>query len=201
MIIKELVQRAKDGDKAAFEELVTANQRGVYSLALRYIGNREDALDISQEAFFRAYKSLPFFNGDCAFSTWLYRLTINVSIDFLRTAKRKGATPFSALGEPDQVLVVPDTRHSPEKEAELSELKEALAEALKTLSDEHRAVFILRAVHELSYTEIAEILELEEGTVKSRLSRARDKLKQELKGNLSSVVPSNSSKGGEQYES
>jgi len=196
-VIEELVKRAKDGNKAAFEELVAANQRGVYSLALRYIGNHEDALDASQEAFFRAYKSLPFFHGDCAFSTWLYRLTINTSIDFLRAAKRRNVTPFSALGEPDQVLIVPDTRNSPEKEAELSELKEALAEALKTLSDEHRAVFILRAVHELSYTEIAEILELEEGTVKSRLSRARDKLKRELKGNLSATIASNSSKGGE----
>jgi RNA polymerase sigma-70 factor (ECF subfamily) len=196
--MEELVQRAKDGDKAAFEELVIANQRGVYSLALRYLGNPEDALDVSQEAFFRAYKSLPFFHGDSAFSTWLYRLTINVSIDFLRSAKRKSATPFSALGEPDQVHVIPDTRYSPEKEAELSELKNALSEALKTLSDEHRAVFILRAVHEMSYTEIAEILDLEEGTVKSRLSRARDKLKQILQGNLSTVISSNISKGGEQ---
>ncbi|MCL2080750.1 MAG: sigma-70 family RNA polymerase sigma factor [Oscillospiraceae bacterium] len=200
-----MVRRAKSGDKAAFEELVIANQRGVYSLALRYTGNREDALDVSQEAFFRAYKGLAFFQGDCAFSTWLYRLTINAAIDALRRSKRKSAVPFSALGEPEQVLDIPDDRGAPDEKAELGELKEALAEALKTLSDEHRAVFILRAVHELSYTEIAEILDLEEGTVKSRLSRAREKLKQALEGNFSPSVSSNGnrkkSKGGGLYGS
>lgn len=202
-MLEELVQRAKDGDKTAFEQLVVENQRGVYSLALRYTGNREDALDISQEAFFRAYKGLPFFQGDSAFSTWLYRLTINVSIDFLRRNKKKNTTPFSALGETDQVIDIPDTKSSPEKSAEAGELKEALSGALQTLSDEHRAIFILRAMHELSYTEIADILDLEEGTVKSRLSRARDKLRKILSGNFSQPLPSNKEstvKGGVENE-
>lgn len=193
---EELVRRAKDGDKSAFEQLVSENQRGVYSLALRYCGNREDALDISQEAFFRAYKGLPFFQGDSSFSTWLYRLTINVSIDYLRRSKKKKAIPFSAMGEPEQVYDIPDTKDSPEKSAEIRELKESLNDALQTLSDEHRAIFILRAMNELSYTEIADILDLEEGTVKSRLSRARDKLRNILAGNFSQSQPSNTDRRG-----
>ncbi|MCL1820366.1 MAG: sigma-70 family RNA polymerase sigma factor [Oscillospiraceae bacterium] len=192
----ELVKRAKDGDNDAFEQLVKDNQRGVYTLALRYIGNHDDALDISQEAFLRAYRGLKFFQGDSSFSTWLYRLTVNASIDYLRKAKRRRAIPFSALGEPDQVIGIPDTKDSPEQTAELSELKNALNEALQMLKYEHRTVFILRCVHELSYTEIAEILNIEEGTVKSRLSRARDRLKEILKGNFSDSPPSKHSRKG-----
>ncbi|MCL2084908.1 MAG: sigma-70 family RNA polymerase sigma factor [Oscillospiraceae bacterium] len=181
---RETVERAQGGDRSAFEELVRLHQRGVYTLALRHTGSAEDALDISQEAFLRAFKSLPAFHGTCSFSTWMYRLTLNLCIDHARKAKR--AIPFSALGGGDNdgyhgvPEEIPDLRYLPETAAELSELRGALAESMGGLSEEHRAVFILRAVHELSYTEIAEILEIGEGTVKSRLSRARDSLRREL---------------------
>ena len=184
--MEDLVRCAKDGDKAAFEELVRLNQRGVYTLALRHTGNHDDALDISQEAFFRAYKGMPHFKGECAFSTWIYRLTVNACIDHLRRSKRKRASLFSEIEDGDRILEIPDTSRLPEDAAEFEELKAALSAALQTLPEKYRAVFILRAVNGLAYDEIAEILELEEGTVKSRLSRAREKLKDILarQGNI-----------------
>ncbi len=178
--MEEVLERAKNGDVSAFESLVVSHQRQVYSLALRHVGQPEDAFDITQEAFYRAYRGLPTFQGDCTFSTWMYRLTINLCIDHQRKKKRTPSIPFSALEDQNQPLQVPDMRYLPENAAELSELQEALSKALLTLNEEHRTVFILRAVHELSYAEIASILEVEEGTIKSRLSRAREKLRQEL---------------------
>lgn len=179
----ELVTAAKGGDQTAFEALVRNHQRNMYSLALRHVGNPEDALDITQEAFFRAYKGLPKFQGNSSFSTWLYRLTVNICIDHMRKKKRGTALPFSALGDtdnPDAIPEIPDLRYLPENAAELAELQEALSKALETLSEEHRLVFILRGVHGLPYQTIAEILDLEAGTVKSRISRARENLRKEL---------------------
>ena len=190
--MEDLVRRVKDGDKAAFEELVTLHQRGVYTLALRHTGNHDDALDISQEAFFRAYKGLPHFNGESAFSTWLYRLTVNVCIDHLRKSKRRRVSLFSEME--DGVMEIPDTSRLPEDAAEFEDLKTALSDALGILPEKYRLVFILRAVNGLSYEEIAEVLDIEEGTVKSRLSRARDKLRTILtkQGNIGG---DNTSKG------
>jgi len=177
---RDVVARARSGDRAAFEELVRLHQRGVYTLALRHTGSADDALDISQEAFLRAFKSLPAFHGGSAFSTWMYRLTLNLCVDHAR--KNKRTVPFSALGEEDSggLCEIPDLRYLPENEAEMSELRGALSECIEKLPEDRRAVFILRAVNGLSYAEIAEALSLGEGTVKSRLSRAREQLKQEL---------------------
>ncbi len=173
-----LIKRVRDGDKNAFEALVVANQKQIYNLALRMVGNEHDASDISQESFLRAYKSLGDFRGDSKFSVWLYRLTSNVCIDFLRSRKRWESVPLSVSDDEDEEreLDIPDERFAPESELQKKELRAAIARALQALPEEHRRILTLRELGGLSYEELGRALSLEPGTVKSRLSRARKKL-------------------------
>lgn len=195
MTEQELVTRAKQGDQDAFAQLVEANQNKIYSLAYRMAGNPEDAADLAQEAFLRAWRTLPSFQGDSSFSTWLYRLTSNLCIDFLRKEKRrKTVITVSSLDDDEGAAPtdVPDHRFNPEDELDRKELRNAVGQALLKLSDEHRQVLILRELDGLSYTEIADRLELGEGTVKSRIARARLALRNILleTGNFSSPFSS-----------
>lgn len=158
MTEQELVSRAKQGDQTAFAQLVEANQNKIYSLTLRMSGHPEDAADLAQEAFLRAWRTLPSFQGDSSFSTWLYRLASNICIDFLRQEKRKrAAVNVTSLDEDDSSAAadIPDHRFSPQNELERKELQQAVGQALLKLSDEHRQVLILRELDGLSYTEIA----------------------------------------------
>ena len=199
MTEQELVALAKQGDQDAFAQLVEANQNKIYSLALRMTGNPEDGADLAQEAFLRAWRSLPSFQEESSFSTWLYKLTSNLCIDFLRKEKRRKAVVTTVSLDDDQdespPLEVPDHRFTPEAEVEHRELRAAMSRALKVMSEEHRQILILREVEGLSYTEIAELLDVEEGTVKSRLARARISLRNILQkdGNFSSSPSSNHS--------
>lgn len=179
MTEQELVLRAQRGDQDAFAQLVEANQNKIYALALRMSGHPEDAADLAQEAFLRAWRSLPSFQGDSSFATWLYRLTSNLCIDFLRQEKRKrAAVTVTSLDEEESSAVdVPDHRFTPQNELERKELQQAVGKAILLLSDEHRQVLVLRELEGLSYSEIAQQLDLEEGTVKSRIARARISLK------------------------
>ena len=180
---KDLIRKAKQGDMLAFEELILKHEKIVYNLALRMMNHSEDAMDISQEVFLKAYRSLANFDERSAFSTWLYRITHNTCIDEIR--KRKGKQTYSLeedLESEDGSMQrqVADDGDTPEESLMRKEQKSEILRALDTLSEEHKAAIILRDVKGLSYEEIAEILELSLGTVKSRINRARTQLKTEI---------------------
>lgn len=183
MTEEELIAKAQKGDEAAFALLMDAHQGKVYGLILRLTGSPEDALELSQETFFNAWRGLPGFHGESRFSTWLFRLATNVSIDFLRREKRRRSLLGGSLSELDPdggQLDIPDARFTPHSEVERAELREAVHRGLSHLSEEHRAILLLRELSGLSYQEIGDILHLEEGTVKSRIARARLALKKVL---------------------
>ena len=178
---KALIQRVLDGDQEAFAEIVEAYEKSVYNLCLRMCGNQEDAKDLTQEAFVKAWRGLRFYKFEAAFSTWLYRLTSNVCIDFLRQKKRR---PVSSLTTEEEDGLVeqefPDTAPIPEEAVLAQEQREAVIVAMNQLEEEFRLVLTLRVIQDLPYETIAEIMNLKIGTVKSRLARARMKLKKIL---------------------
>ena len=182
-----LLQRAKDGDQAAFGELVTLYEKKVYALTLRMCKHPEDAAEASQEAFLAAWQGLKFFRGEASFSTWLYRLASNACVDLLRRESRHRTTAGPSLDDEGVYLDVADSAPSPHAIAESNELKQQIEEGLRTLSPEHREVLILREIHQLSYDEIAQALSLDSGTVRSRISRGRKQLRNFLlkSGNFS----------------
>ena len=175
---KDIIKKVLGGDKNAFEELLLANQKNVYNLALKMTKNEEDALDISQEAFIKAYRQLSGFRGESKFSVWLYRLTYNLCIDFLR--KRQG-TKIISLDYEDtsgelKPLEIPDLRNLPEDNAIRSETRKNIAESINQLPLNHREILVMREVTGMSYDDISVSLGINTGTVKSRLARARERL-------------------------
>ncbi|HIX90886.1 MAG TPA: sigma-70 family RNA polymerase sigma factor [Candidatus Agathobaculum pullicola] len=194
---KHILARAKRGELDAFEELVRRYEKRVYAVALRSSGSPEDAADIVQEVFLRAWRSIESFRGDSGFSTWLFRITMNMCVDFARHKHTQPQTQ-SIVDEEENERPMPDPAPTPEEHLENRELGRELAAALEEISEEHRRIILLRDVSGMSYTEIAEVLEISEGTVKSRLSRARIALRKVLlrRGNLFLSVASNLSKGG-----
>ena len=186
---KALVQRAIDGDSAAFGTLVERYQQQVFNLALRMVGSRADAEDLAQEAFIRAWRALPSFHQSAQFSPWL----------FLRSQKRKKTISLTMLqDDEDKQWDLPDGAPLPEQRMIDREEREALGRAFLALDPDYRQVLTLRIVNGCSYQEIGEILKLPEGTVKSRISRARDQLRKKMNasGNLSGTNASNPEKGG-----
>ena len=179
-----IIERVNSGETSAFDLLVIDNQDKVYSIALRMTGNEEDACDMAQEAFLRAYSSLGSFRGDSRFSVWLFRLTTNICIDFLRKQKKYRQSSLTYINENDEAaeLELPDMRYSPESELEKQQLREAIDSAMDELSPEYRQILLLREVGGLDYEEIGRELALEDGTVKSRLHRARRRLAAILTG-------------------
>ena len=172
---QDIICRAQKGDSEAFRTLVEGYQTQVYRLAARMCGESA-ADDVTQEAFVAAWRALPSFRGDCRFSTWLYRLATNAAIDLLRREKRhRNADDITELD-------LSDDGPSPQELAERGETQEAVRRALGQLSEEHRQVLLLRYMQELDYGEIADALEISEGTVKSRISRAKGRLRELLDG-------------------
>lgn len=180
---QDILRRAQQGDSEAFRQLVEAYQTQVYRLALRMCG-ADGADDVTQDAFVAAWRVLPNFRSDCRFSTWLYRLTTNAAIDYLRREKRHRTAGDIAE------LELPDDAPTMQELSERAETQSRVRRALSRLSDEHRQVLLLRYMQELDYGEIAAALEVSEGTVKSRINRAKARLRELLSdtGNLSAAA-------------
>ena len=192
-----LIRRAQRGEADAFEQLLLEHQKNVYNLCYRMAGNPDDALDLSQETFLRAWRCLDQYQFASSFSTWLYRLCSNFCIDFLRRRRRQQTVPltFEDGDGDEQTLPLPDPAPGPEELAELTLTRDALIAAMAQLLPEHRTILELRVCEQLPYEQIADILDIQVGTVKSRLSRARTQLKKILeRGNLSFSASSQSVK-------
>lgn len=187
---QEWVSAARQGDQGAFEELVHLYEKRVLALTRRMCKNPEDAAEAAQEAFFAAWQGLQNFRGESSFSTWLYRMASNACVDLLRREGRRQAAV--SLDDGELNLDIPASIPSPQEEAERRELGEQIEEGLRALPPEYRAVLVLRELHQLRYEEIAGALGLDIGTVKSRISRGRKRLRRFLleSGNFSPPPPS-----------
>jgi RNA polymerase sigma-70 factor, ECF subfamily len=169
------LDRLRAGDAPAFEELVMTYQHRVFGVALRMLGNRAEAEEVAQEAFVRAHRALGDFRGDAKLSTWLYAITSRLCLNRLASGERR----MARQGE-DALLRLSDAGPRPDAALERRELETALGRAIAELPEDRRIVVVLRDLEGLSYEEIAQVLELELGTVRSRLYRARADLKEKL---------------------
>ena len=184
---QQWVEAARQGDQSAFEQLVHLYEKRVLALTTRMCKNPADAEEAAQEAFLSAWQGLPFFRGESSFSTWLYRLASNACVDLLRREGRRQSAAGPSLNDEEVQLEVPDTAPSPQEQAERSELRQQIEAGLQALTPDHRQVLLLREMHQLSYDEIAQTLDVDVGTVKSRINRGRKQLRNFLlrSGNFS----------------
>lgn len=196
----DLVRQAKAGDARAFEALVTAYETRIYNLALRYLGNPHDAEDAAQEVFLRVFRFLEGFQEESSFSTWLYRIGVNVCKDMLKARSQRQEQPLGQEDEEDGThpIHIPDLRYDPETVYSETEKRELLCAAIEALPPRQREILILRDLQGLSYEELAEVLSLEVGTVKSRLARSRESLRKILlqNGNIFQFPSSKEMRGG-----
>lgn len=177
---KLLIEKAKNGDRNAFEQLILQNEKIVYNIAYRMISNKEDVKDISQEVFIKVYKNIGRFDEKSAFSTWIYRIAVNTCIDEMRKQKNKQTVSMDEELEKEDSIVKKQFAASietPEDDFIKKERKKELLTAMNELSEAHKTVLTLRDLQGFSYAEIAEITQTTIGTVKSRLARAREQLK------------------------
>jgi RNA polymerase sigma-70 factor (ECF subfamily) len=183
----ELVKRARNGDLGAYDQLVQRYQERIYATLYHMTSNHEDANDLAQEAFIKGFQALKSFKGGSSFYTWVYRIAVNKTINFLKQRKNRSQMSlndldFNAEHDPDLMALISD--RTPRREAGLSELQEKLNEAMQKLSESHRLVVTLHDVQGLSHEEIAKIMDCNIGTVRSRLFYAR----QQLQGFLSDYL-------------
>jgi RNA polymerase sigma factor (sigma-70 family) len=179
MLEGDLVKRARRGDLNAYDELVKRYQERIYATIYHMTSNHEDANDIAQEAFIKAYQALKSFKGGSSFYTWLYRIAVNKTINFLKQRRHKhhfslNDLDFNAENDPDLVALTSDK--TPVRDVGLTELQKKLNESLHRLSEPHRMVVVLHDVQGLSHDEIADIMDCNIGTVRSRLFYARQQL-------------------------
>lgn len=174
---EEIIRKAQNGDINSFEILVENYKSNIYKTAFSMVQNHHDATDIAQIALIKAYQNLSKFSFKSSFSTWLYRITVNSCLDEIRKRKRTGDLTVTINDEENPIEIESDTL-SPEESYEKKELKKLVWKNIQKLSDKYKRVIILRDINGLSYTEIAKIERCSEGTVKSRINRARISLKE-----------------------
>ena len=183
--LPEWVKRSQNGDTEAFDHIITAYRDKVFGMVYRMVGNEHDAWGVAQEGFLKAWRSLPNFRGNASFSTWLYRIVMNATIDWVRRRRRHETQPFEeSVGE--LLPEAPGSHHRkadrPSARLEREELRCEIEQALQALSPDHRAVIVLKEFDGLSYKEIAAVTGCSTGTVMSRLFYARKKLQNLLRG-------------------
>jgi RNA polymerase sigma factor (sigma-70 family) len=179
----ELVRRARKGDLAAYDDLVKRYQERIYATIYHMTSNHEDANDLAQESFIKAFSALKSFKGGSTFYTWLYRIAVNKTINFLKQRKNRTHMSLNDIdfnAEHDTDLIALISEKTPRRDAGLSELQKKLNEALLKLSEPHRLVVVLHDVQGQSHEEIAEIMGCNIGTVRSRLFYARQQMQAEL---------------------
>ncbi len=183
-----LIQRAQEGDHAAYDQLVRRYQKGVYATIYHMTSNHEDASDLAQETFIRAFRAIGSFRGQSLFFTWLYRIAVNKTLNFLKQRSRRGQMSLNDLDsdllERDSGLGALISDKTPRHELNLGELQVRLNEAMLKLSEPHRLVVTLHDIQGLSHDEISKIMDCNTGTVRSRLYYAR----QQLQGHLAEFV-------------
>jgi len=175
----ELVRKAREGDMDAYDSLVRRYQERIYSTIYHMTSNHEDANDLAQEAFIKAYQALKSFKGGSSFYTWVYRIAVNKTINFLKQRKNRASMSlndldFNAEHDPDLVALV--SNNTPRRDAGLAELQQKLNEGLQKLSEQHRLALTLHDVQGMSHEEIAQIMDCNVGTVRSRLFYARQQM-------------------------
>ncbi len=172
----QLVRRVRKGDKGAFDLLVLKYQHKIVNLVMRYVRDPDQALDIAQEAFLKAYRALGRFRGESAFYTWLYRIAVNTAKNYLAAQRRRPMDVELDLQDPEQFELHAMLRETdtPEGVAMSHELHETVARAIDALSDDLRTAIVLRELDGMSYEEIAQTMDCPVGTVRSRIFRARD---------------------------
>lgn len=180
---KELVRRARTGDLRAYDELVKRYQERIYATVYHMTSNHDDANDLAQEAFIKAFQALKSFKGGSSFYTWLYRIAVNKTINFLKQRKNRthmslNDLDFNAEHDPDLMALISDK--NPRRDAGLNELQEKLNAALMKLSEPHRLVVVLHDVQGQSHEEIAKVMDCNIGTVRSRLFYARQQMQSYL---------------------
>ncbi len=173
-----LIKRAQNGEPAALEALLMLYEKRVYNIACRFMGNEADAFDMAQESLIKLYRSIKSFKGQAAFSSWVYRLTVNTCLDGLRKRQKSPVSLDHALE--NGAMFRDDDSLAPEEHALSIERADDIRRAIDTLSDGHKTVVVLRDINGLSYEEIAYSLGISVGTVKSRLNRGRQRLKELL---------------------
>src|SRR6266850_26292 len=176
---QQLVRRAQGGDLEAYDELIKRYQERIYATIYHMTSNHEDANDLAQDAFIKAFQALKSFKGGSSFYTWLYRIAVNKTINFLKQRKNRlhmslNDLDFNAENNPDLVALISDK--TPRRDAGLKELSEKLNEALLKLSEQHRLVMVLHDVQGQSHEQIAEVMDCNIGTVRSRLFYARQQM-------------------------
>ena len=177
-----LIEKAKAGDESSFELLILNCRTKAYNTALRYLRNEDDAMDALQESFIKVFRHLDKFNGGCKFDTWVYRIVINTCNDMLRKNRHNKDTDsiYKNYQEEETMLEIADNSPSPSDILVSKETTEYVLNCLNLMAPEHKEVIILRDIQGFTYEEISEILECSIGTVKSRINRARLKLRDKL---------------------
>lgn len=180
---RTLAARAREGDDQAFEELIRQYHGKLYGLIYNMTSNREDTEDLLQEVFTKAHSSLKRFEGKSSFYTWIYRIAINRTINYLKRRRKRQTLSLDSIDgavERDRAYLELSSRESPVRDVRLTELQERLNKALLTLSEKHRTVVVMHDIQGIPHQEIAKVLGVSEGTLRSRLFYARQQLQSEL---------------------